>query len=729
MLFSRQWLGEYVELPPGSEQVAERLTFAGFNVDSVRRAAPAGDGGADSEAADCVLDVEVTTNRPDCMNPLGLARELAVLFERPLAPPVRPESAARGPVSAAAAAAGLGGSATVEVADAAACPRYVALLIDDVQVGPSPRWLVNRLETIGLRSINNVVDVTNFVLWELGQPLHAYDLDRLAGARIEVRRGRPGENLLTLDGVLREVDPEVLVIADAERPVGLAGVMGGRHTEVTASTRRVLLESACFERRLVRRTGKRLGMHTDASHRFERGIDLEGCRSAAERAAALIAELAGGSVRPGAVDRRVPPPPPRRGRLELRRLNAFAGAEVAEGDAARWLAGLGFELAPLGPAAWEVTIPSWRWFDFEPGPGGVYEADLFEEVLRIYGFDRIPAALPAIPGSDGPPTERQRVRERVRQALSGVGFAEAIHFGFEDPRMAATLPILRPGAEPLLVANPLSERYSAMRRSLLGNLLDSARFNQRRGAAAVRLFEVASVFFPGRSVAPDLNPLAPVSLAPFVHLRDPSAASPPTFPDEEEHVVLVCGGRVGLPWDREAVLDLFDLGGAVEALARALGVRFETRPAELPGMVAGSAAELLDGSGAVVGVMGRIEGGEGYPLYAAEAVLAAFEGAAGPRPLAMPPRVPGINADLTLTHALSVRWRDLAAAIDALRPPDLVDFALKARYQGEGVPEEAVNTTITFHYNAVDRSLTQDEVNERQLGLAAELTRRFGWRA
>jgi phenylalanyl-tRNA synthetase beta chain len=714
MLFARAWLAEYVELPADSSLVADRLTFAGFTVDAVREG---------PDGAGAVLDVDVTTNRPDCMCHLGLARELAVLFDRPLTPPLprggtpaKAAGAAVGAAGAELAAAGaeaagreeelarLAGVVAVEIEDAADCPRYVARVVEGVRVGPSPSWLVRRLASIGQRSVNDVVDVTNFVLWEMGQPLHAYDLDRLAGARLVVRRARPGERLVTLDGFERALDPEVLVIADAERPVGLAGVMGGRDSEVSAAATRILIEAAHFDRRRVRLTSRRLGLRTEASHRFERGADLEACRAAADRVAELIAEIAGGRALAGAADRRVAPPPPRRGRLELARLNAFAGAEVEAVDVERWLTGLGFGLTPVPPAAaWEATVPSWRWFDFEPRPDGrIYEADLFEEVLRIYGLDRIPAALPALAGFDGPRTERQRLRERVRRFLAGAGFAEAINFAFEDPKAAAGLPTLRPGLPPLALRNPLSERYSVMRQSLLGNLLDSARFNQRRGAAAVRLFEIGTTFFPRAAAGP--------------------------LPIEEENAALVCGGKVGLPWDREVALDLFDLKGHVEGLAAALGVRLTARPAPLPGMAAGSAAELLDGLGAVVGVLGRIEEEESYPLYACEVRLEALEGGAVSRPIELPSRFPGIDADFTLTHSASVRWSDLEKAIAAVRPPELAGFALKVRYQGEGVPEGAVNTTIAFSYNAGDRSLTQDEVNERHFALAAELTRRFGWK-
>src|SRR6202035_1730783 len=393
-------------------------------------------------------------------------------------------------------------------------PRYLARVIRGVRVGESPAWLQARLESIGQRAINNVVDVANFCLWELGQPMHAFDLAKLAGATVVVRRARVGESLVTLDGQARELSPEMLVIADAERPVALAGVLGGLDSEVTESRTDILLESAHFDRQAVRLTARRLGIHTDASHRFERGADIEACAFAAERAAALIAELAG--------------------------LEPFAGAAIPPVDVERWLAGLGFAPRLTGVGEWEVTVPSWRAYDIEARPwipgsaratshvAEVYPQDLYEEVMRLFGFDRIPAALPALAGSDGHPNAAATAREKARQRLAACGYAEAINFAFIDPQDDAAYPSLRPGSRPLALENPLSERYSVLRRSLVPGLIDSARFNQRRGAAAVRLFEVGSVFFEraGRGEG---------------ELAD--------LPEQPETIALVAGGTVGTPWE------------------------------------------------------------------------------------------------------------------------------------------------------------------------------------
>jgi phenylalanyl-tRNA synthetase beta chain len=688
MLFSREWLGEYVDLPEDAGELAAGLTAVGLAVE-----------GLEERAGDLVLDVDVTTNRPDCMNHLGLAREAAVHWGRELRLPVADLAEADEATA---------GAVAVELEEGAGCLRYVARVVRDVRIGSSPAWLERRLRAIGLRPINNVVDVTNFVLWETGQPLHAFDLARVAGGRIVVRRARAGERLTTLDGERRELAPEVLVIADAQKPVALAGVMGGLDSEVTAETTDVLLESAHFERRRVRAAARRFGLRTDASHRFERGADPGACAAAAERAASLLGTLGGGRVLRGAVDARAPEPAswPARGRLEHARLVAFAGAAIAPADVERWLGGLGFVLeredATAGSPVWRVTAPSWRWYDMQPDAAGtIYEADLFEEVLRHLGFDRVPASLPAIPGSDGPRTTEQLRRDRVRDHLAACGWAEAVDYAFHAAEADAAFPSAAPaGAPAVAISNPLSERYALLRRSLLPNLTEAARFNLRRGAPAVRLFEIGHVFWR----------------------TDEGTVG------ERETVAVVGGGRVGQPWDREVELDLFDLKGVVETLGEVLGTELTARPAEVTGLLPGAAAELL-ADGAPAGVLGRLDVPDlPVPLYAAELATAPLGSGAGGRALALPSRFPSVAADLTLTHDVEVPWADIAAAVEAVRPPDLVSFGLEVRYTGEGVPAGAVNTTLTFLYGSPERSLTQQEVNERQELLRRDLERRFGRR-
>jgi len=710
MLFSRNWLADYVDLP-ADEELARRLTFAGLAVE-----------GREVVDDDLVLDLEITTNRPDAMSHFGLARELAVLTDRPLRPPeTRTEEVAEATADRVA----------VILDDPEGCPRYVARVVRGVTVGESPDWLKRRLEAIGLRPINNVVDVTNFVLWETGQPLHGFDLDKLGGATVRVRRPEAGETLVTLDEEERELTPEMLIIADAEKPVALAGVMGGLDSEVTAETRNVLIESAHFDPVRVRRTAGALGMHTDASHRFERGADPDACRWAADRVARLLAEVAGGEVLAGAVDARAELPARRRGRLELAELRSFAGVEIPAGEVERILGGLGFEIERLAPddtgseggdraagdVSWTVTVPSWRSYDFQTRPEPpheIYAADLYEEVLRIHGFENIPSTLPSISGSDGPRTETQRRRDLIRDHLAACGYAEAINFAFHAHTDDARFPALEPEGAPVEVANPLSERYDVLRRSLVPNLVDNARFNRRRGAGSVALFEVGHIFFePDGGAA-----------------RGGGGRRHDTEVDERETVALVLGGRRGTPWDRPRDFDLFDLKGSVESLVELLGARLRARPAELPGLVSGTGGELRVG-GIRAGFLGRVhEDDPEYPLFVAELATEVFDQVAGHDDLSVevPSRYPGIAADLTLTHALEVPWEALETAVEENRPEDLVEFGLKDRYRGEGVPEGAVNTTLYFLYNSPRRSLTQEEINDRQDTLAAELDARFGWR-
>lgn len=362
-------------------------------------------------------------------------------------------------------------------------------------------------------------------------------------------------------------------------------------------------------------------------------------------------------------------------------------------------------------------MPSWRLYDFDPRPEPpheTYPADLYEEVLRVYGFDRVPSSLPRVAGHDGPPTITQRRRALVQDLISAAGYAETINFAFYDRDGDARFPhLVATGAEPTPLENPLSERYDVMRRSLVPGLLESALFNLRRGADATRLFEVGHV---------------------FGELSAEAAPTPDWTTDERETFALLCGGRVGNPWDRTVELDLFDLKGVVEAVVEAArpDAALEARPAELPGVVPGTGAELwLDGRKA--GHLGQLDTEEvETPLYAAEMLLSALtptdEGAGGDRVVAVPSRYPGVAADLTFTHSRDAAWSDIAAAVRewAEEAPELQSFGLKDRYEGPGVPDGAVNTTMSFFYGSDERSLNQEEVNRRQSALAERLEERFG---
>lgn len=718
MEFSTNWITDYVDMPEGGvDEIAERLTAAGLAVEGRRQE-------ADGSYSDVVFDIDVTTNRPDCMNHLGLARELATLTASELRPPSDEVDEDTSETASSVAA--------VVVDEPELCPRFDALVLRGVKVGPSPDWLVRRLEAIGKRAINNIVDVTNYAMWETGQPMHAYDLDLIAKndagkPELRVRLATEGGTLITLDDEERKLDAGILVVADPSGPIGLGGIMGGASTEVSESTTNVLLEAAHWNPGIIRKGRSQLGMKTDASHRFERGADPEACLWTARRAAALMAELAGGRVVSGHLEvNQLREDWPPRVDLDLGRLNAFGGTELDAVTVENILGGLGFQLdrhGQKGDAAvakgdairWSVTVPSWRWYDFE----SIHAQDVYEEVLRVYGFDNIPATLPAIGAPDGRTGPDHKLRRKVQDVLAAAGLTEAVNFAFHDAESDTAYPSLYGDRPPMLLANPLSERYSTMRRSLLPNLVDSARFNQRRNADAVRLFEVGHIFVAGKAGSVTGETGDEHDASDWGH-------------DEMDVVGLVVGGALGTPWEHQIALDFYDLKGIIETLAFELDAEITFRAAELPQLVAGATAEiLLSGPEAegehIVGYLGQLDtDSDSYPLFVAEVALGPL-GRNDPELETRPPsRHPGIAVDSTLTHSKQVPWRDLAAAIDERSTPDLVHFALQDRYDGEGVPDGAVNTTIHFLYNAEGRSLTQDEVNERHTALTAHLEEQFG---
>ena len=680
MQLSHAWIQQYLSETVEAQELADRLTHCGHAVDNV-----------DAHGDDHLLEIDITTNRPDCMNHLGMAREAAQLLGCDLVEP-KVELTTQGGAAK--------DAAQLEVADTRLCPRYTALVIRGVQVGPSPDWLVQRLESIGSRSINNVVDITNFVLWETGQPLHAFDLQRIAEHKIIVRQAEDGETLKTLDGEERKLDPSIQVIADPSGPIALAGIMGGLDSEVTDVTVDVLLECAHFDPTTTRKAAKKLGMHTDASHRYERGADPEACLWAAQRAAALIVEAAGGEVLEGHLevrDLRSDWPPVVD--IDLARLERFGGLTIGRQRVEDILKGLGFTVETTeqdDATSFRVTAPSWRYYDFE----NAHAQDVYEEVLRMIGFDHIESTLPALGAPDGRTSDGHRLRRRVQDTLAAAGFSEAINFAFLDRETDAAYPGFFADRDPMELANPLSDRYAVMRRALLPNLVESARFNQRRGAGVVRLFEIGHIF-----------------------------ATDGDRRVEMDNVAVVLGGRLGTPWERQVEMDFYDLKGALEAVAETVdhGMRFEA--AAIDRLSTGYSAKIFSQRqpDLELGLMGRLDEDDlPYPLFVAELSLERLATDAPDLKITAPSKFPGISVDSTLTHALSLPWQDIAALIESERGEHLKSFGLKDRYQGKGVPDGAVNTTIAFHYGAEDRSLTQEEVNETHLQLAALLEQRFG---
>lgn len=681
MKLSLAWLLDYLDGAPPAADLAARLTAVGVNVELRQPVTTAGPAPADE-----VWDVDITSNRPDLMNHRGLAREAAAagcgtLRQLPLRL-VEDERA-------------VSDLATLVVEDTQGCPRYCARVITGVRVAPSPTWLAERLERCGVRSINNVVDATNYVLLAIGHPLHGFDLGKLSGRQIRVRRARPGERLATLDGVDRELAGEDLVIADAERPVAVAGVMGGAASEITEATQDVLLESAYFDPLVVRRTAGRLGLSTEASQRFEKGADRIAAREAVDQAAELIAALAGGEIAAGVLDSAGVLPPARRVTFSAGALTRFAGHPIPAEYAVRVLDALGF--MPEGAAdRITCTVPSYR-VDVE------LPEDLYEEVLRHYGYDRIPSALPVVAVKPGTRLGTWPITERGRDVLMLAGLAEAVTYSFvaRDIEAVTAVSPLAGRGEPVGLLNPLSTRLAVMRRSILAGLTEAAADNLRRGAERVALGEVGRVFFGADG-----------------QVR------------EEERLAIVLAGKTG-GWDGRRPVDLLDLKGMLEVILEQLGLAALTwRPALVGVLAPGEAAEVLVDD-QVVAVAGRL----------AEPVAAVV---AAPAPLLVAevdldraglgrqasyhaiPRFPAVVADLTVRHQVTLSYATLEAEIRAAGPDWLEAVTPVVRFQGQGVAAGEVKTTVRMTYRLADRSLTQDEVNQAHFTLMETLAARLG---
>jgi phenylalanyl-tRNA synthetase beta chain len=655
------WLAEIVSIPGDPEVVAREISLRGFEVASV-------EGGPLP-----TIDFEITANRPDCMSHLGLAREASVIWGAALGgPDMTPVEA--GPAEA----------LDVRLEDADLCPRYCAQVFE-VRPGPSPAWLAARLDAAGVRPINNIVDVTNYVMLEIGQPMHAFDLERLAGRALVIRRARPGETLTTLDGVARTLTPEMLVIADAQRASALGGVMGGRDSEIGPATKLIALESACFHPPSVRRTSKLVGLKTEASMRFERGGNIDAPPAGIGRAATLLAQMGAGRPLGPIVDRYPAPRQPGAIRLRASRIRRILGQDVPAADVVRFLSGLGFAVrqADGGDVAWMVTVPAFR-------VDVAREADLIEEIGRHYGFDRLPVTFPALQAPQPPPAPALARDRAVRQVLAAAGFSESMTFAFIERQ--AAVPFCEGGSEPAMIANPLSEKFAALRPSLLPGLVDSCVHNRRRERKVVRLFESGSRFTPageGRAVA-----------------------------------FAWCGAADGPHWSMPTrTVDFFDAKGVVDLVARALGIGVEFVPAARTWMAAGRTAEIvatIGGTRTAIGVVGQIApevaDARGFPaseeLYAAELDVTALRDAAAPA-LAVEslPRYPSIVRDVSILVDEALPAATVRGTIRAAAPPTLTSIVEFDRYQGKGVPEGRVSLSVRLTFRAPARTLTDEEAD------------------
>ena len=616
---------------------------------------------------DTVFDLSITPNRPDAMSIYGVARDLAAYFDVPLRKPDVTVDATGAPTKA-----------SVEIEAPDRCPRFTAREVRGVSVNPSPLWMRLWLRDAGVRPINNVVDVTNYVMLEYGQPLHAFDLDLIPQEKIVVRLATDGERMTTLDDVERTLTDRDLVIADPEKAIGIAGVMGGSTTEVSATTDRVLIEVAHFDPKGVLLTGKRLGLRTEAVHRYERGVDPELPPLASARAAGLMADLAGGEIADGFVDEY--PRPQERARVHLADGEAqrILGIEIPRETAADYLRRLGFDVAD-GDGGLDVLVPSYR-------PDVTRPADLIEEVVRIHGYDRLPATLPR--GTEGTLPEWLRRERALREVMVGAGYSEVWNFDFMgvDEARRLGLPDGDPRLEPVRVRNPLNEEQESLRSTLLPGLLRAVALNQSRNLRTIALFEIGAVFLP----------------------------SDDELPHQPRHLGFVATGPIpGPSWQERPSRDALDSAGVARLLIDTLRLDATLAQSTVPGFHPGRAARLVMG-GEAIGVVGEVHpavverfGIEGR-VAAGEISLEGLVG--GDWTFEIPSTLPPVVFDLAFDLPERTPAGSLVAEVEDAAGADLESVEVFDVFSGAPLDEGRKSIAVRLTLRSPNRTLTDEEM-------------------
>jgi phenylalanyl-tRNA synthetase beta chain len=642
---------------------------------------------------DVALEVNVTPNRPDCLNIFGIAREIAALTGVPLKPPDMSVHETGEAIAALT-------SVTVEAPDL--CPRYAARLVANVYIGPSPLWMQRRLLVCGSRPRNNVVDATNYLLLELGHPLHAFDYETLHERRIVVRVARPAERCVTLDGIARTLDPDVLVIADADRPVGIAGVMGGQNSEIRDGSTMVLLESAYFQPQNIRRTSKRLGLRTEASYRFERGADFEGLIDSLDRCAALIARLTGGAVAKQRIDiaanRYVAPRIP----VRVGRVNTILGVDLTRETIGQYCSQLQLPTTMRSSLDLEVEVPSFR-------RDLAREIDIIEEVGRLHSYRAIPTALPLVRAEAVPRSPRRQATRQVLEYLLGCGYTQVINYSFmaeEDlDRLQLPADDLLRSVVPL--RNPLSKEAGVLRTTLIPSLLRTIALNLNRDLHDLMIFELSRVFRRQNGLQP----------------REPEVLG-----------LALTGMSGGQHW-RQPVrpYDFYDLVGALEMITGRLGLQpLSLTAVPVPYCHPGKSALITRGDDPI-GVVGEIHPTVLAAFDLGQAVTLAeidfdrlIDQGVSPQQYRPIPRFPSVTRDVSLIVDAGVQAGQVLMFLQNFHPELLREVRLFDVYAGTPVPVGRKSLTFALTYRADDRTLTDEEVNSLQTRVVEQLRRRFG---
>ncbi|MBS3809174.1 MAG: phenylalanine--tRNA ligase subunit beta [Desulfobacterales bacterium] len=646
--------------------------------------------------ADTVFEIGLTPNRPDCLSHIGVAREIAALLGKSLALPELP------PVQTSGNAEDL---TSVTIENPELCPRYAAQLVFDVTVAPSPDWLQQRLRAVGLKPINNIVDITNYVMMETGQPLHAFDFDRLEENRIVVRTPEGENSFTTLDGKIRQLDSETLLICDGKKPVALAGVMGGENSEIMEDTGRVLIESACFDPVSIRKTAKKMGITTDASYRFERGVDQQTTVYAMNRAAHLIAETAGSTMVEGIIDKHPRPPAEKTIRLSSARTNRHLGTSLGRDEIAGYLESISFTVSAEDADNLSVTPPSFRMDAERP-------EDLMEEVARLWGYNLINTTFPQITAQAEPPEKPLEVKEQLRDLMAGFGFHETINYAFNSANAADRLDLLPkdPRRNTVNIMNPLSEEQAVMRTTLLPGLLETTQKNIFRQEKDLKLFETGKAFYQAGT-------------------RD--------LPHEVEMLcALWTGMRAPLAWHtKPQQCDFYDIKGAAESMLAGLGLA----NAAWTKMPDNACSYTLPGRTAQVrfkdtylGLAGEIRPSVlkhfdiGQPVFAfeihIEALINCLSDTLAFKPI---PKFPAVTRDITLIVDKAVEGGQILNHVRGAQTDLVEDVFLFDVYSGEPIPEGRKSISLRVVYRSFTRTLEDARVNEIHQQITDDLLAAF----
>lgn len=651
---------------------------------------------------DVFFDVSILPNRPDCISIKGLAREIAAVVGAPFKD--KSVEITEGSASSR--------EIDVTIEDGELCRRYTARVVEGVKVGESPDWLKERLTAHGLRPINNVVDATNYILLELGQPLHAFDLGKITGDKITVRRAKEGEKIATIDEIERSLTDEMLVIADGEGPQAVAGVMGGKATEVDGGTVNLLLESAHFLPSSVRRTSRTLGLSSDSSYRFERGVDIDGVGFAMDQLAALIVELAGGEVKGAIIDEYPKPVTMKAVSLDVARASKFLDMELSVAEVTTILKGLGIEVVGGGDNGTLLCTPPPYRSDIRA------EEDLIEEVARIKGYDKVPALMPIIKVAPNKPSKTFLFKRKIRELLSGDGFLEVINYSFVSVDNAALGSIKEEDTVKLI--NPLSDEQSVMRPSLLPSLLDNLKLNASHRNEDMRLFEVSPVFSDSQASC--------------------SESKKKELPEESTHLAAVIyGRRSGTGWNKDnAGVDFYDIKGSVERLLASLGVEGDISfkaTADSILLHPGRSCELSingKGKGARVAILGMVhpEIADKYALTESTAVMeldmeVLLKYTGNVKDSRRLPKYPSSERDVAFIIDGKIPYSDILRTIRGINAKLVEKIEVFDVYYGENIGEDKRSLALRVVYRAEDRTLKQVEVEEAHAEVVGVLTEKF----